>query len=213
METKCIVLLSGGLDSAVALYWSLNKGYTVETLTFDYFKRSQREIQACLDISKHSNGPNRRLELGFLKEIDDAKNESENPGLVNVESAYIPCRNLIFYGIAASFAEIINAKYIVGGHNKNDAENFPDATQAFFQLFNRTATAGKITKAETGSVVLPFRKLDKSEVLRLGAKLEVPFELTWSCYKSGKKPCGKCLSCRLRAESFLKAGLKDPLLN
>lgn len=207
------MLLSGGLDSAVALYWSLKQGYEVETLTFDYFRRSRKEIQACLEISKFANCPNRRVRLGFLKELDDSKKGTRNPGLSRAQSAYIPCRNLIFYGIAASFAEISDSKYIVGGHNKNDSETFPDSSEGFFQLFNQVAAAGRVTGARTGEVILPLAKLDKSDVLRLGSELRVPFELTWSCYRSGKRPCGKCLSCRLREESFRKAGLRDPLLD
>ena len=213
MDQKSLVLLSGGLDSAVALYWSLDQGNKVETITFDYFKRGRREIQACEAISRFSNCPNRKIELDFLKEIDDSKKETRNPGLTGVESAYIPCRNLIFYGIAASFAEVGNMRFIVGGHNRNDTENFPDATKNFFSLFNQTATTGRFTKGRTGRVILPFAKMEKFEVLKLGAKLNVPFELTWSCYKSGKRPCQKCLSCRLRADSFKKANLIDPLIS
>ena len=208
----CIVLLSGGLDSAVALYWAINEGYQVDTLTFDYFRRTKREALACKEIAKFAGCPNRRVELGFLKEIDDSKQEMKNEALSSVESAYIPSRNLIFYGIAASFAEVGNSRFIVGGHNKNDAETFPDSSPAFFKKFNDAASTGRITGTKTGRVVLPFSKLEKWQVLRLGAGLEVPFELTWSCYKSGKKPCRGCLSCKLRAKSFQKAGLRDPLL-
>lgn len=213
MQTKCTVLLSGGIDSAVALFWSLKQGYEVETLTFDYFRRSKKEIRACLEISKFAKCPNRRVKLGFLKEIDDSKKETRNRDLSSAQSAYIPCRNLIFYGIAASFAEISDSRYIVGGHNKNDSENFPDSSLRFFRLFNEAASAGRITGTRTGEVILPLAKLDKYKVLSLGAELDVPFELTWSCYKSGKRPCRRCLSCRLRGESFHKAGLRDPLLD
>jgi 7-cyano-7-deazaguanine synthase len=119
---------------------------------------------------------------------------------------------MIFYGIAASFAEISNSRYIVGGHNKNDFENYPDSSPMFFDSFNKTATLGRFTGSKTGKVILPFAKLDKSEIVKLGARLKVPFELTWSCYTSSKRPCGRCLSCILRARSFEKAGMADPLL-
>ncbi len=197
----------------MALYWALDRGYNVETITFDYFRRSRKEIQACAEIARYSDTPNRRVDLAFLKEIDDSKKETQNLGLLEAESAYIPSRNLIFYGIASSFAEIADDRYIVGGHNKNDTRNFPDSRQVFFTQFNRVATLGRVTRNRTGKVILPFAKMDKSQVLVLGARLKVPFDLTWSCYKSGQKPCQDCLSCRLRAESFQVAGLKDPLLN
>ena len=133
--------------------------------------------------------------------------------LSKAQSAYVPCRNVIYYGIAASFAEISNARYIIGGHNKNDSENFPDSSPKFFDSFNKTATIGRFTGDRTGRVILPFANLDKSEVIKLGLRLNVPFELTWSRYTSDKRPCNQCLSCRLRAESFEKAELSDPLLD
>ncbi|HXQ91451.1 MAG TPA: 7-cyano-7-deazaguanine synthase [Nitrososphaerales archaeon] len=212
MKPRSIVMLSGGLDSAVALFWAIDRGHEVASLTFDYFHRSRREIQACIALSNFVNCSNRRINLEFLKEIDDSKKENRNGMLSKAQSAYVPCRNVIYYGIAASFAEISNARYIVGGHNKNDSENFPDSSQKFFDSFNETATIGRFTGDRTGKVILPFAKLDKSEVIKLGSRLNVPFELTWSCYTSNKTPCKKCLSCKLRAESFEIAGLQDPLV-
>ena len=208
---RSIVLLSGGLDSAVALFWALKKGHYVEALTFDYFLRSRKEILACKKISKLVGVKSTVVTLGFLKEIEDSKKEAVNPLLANAPSAYIPSRNIIFYGIASSFAEIIDAKYIVGGHNKNDVESFPDSSPKFFERFNATASLGKISKDRTGHVTLPFSRLEKSEVVKLGSKLNVPFEMTWSCYASDKAPCGKCHSCILRSRAFREAGLIDPL--
>jgi 7-cyano-7-deazaguanine synthase len=211
MSTRTIVLLSGGLDSAVALYWALNRGYEVVTLTYDYFRRSLREIEACRAISRMAKCPNRLFDLGFLKEIDDSKRSLRNPVLKKAPSAYIPCRNVIFYGIAASLAEVLDCKYLVGGHNKNDVRNFPDSSLAFFDSFNRTSSIGRISKDRTGKVILPLGNLNKSEVITLGQKLRVPFELTWSCYKSGELPCRKCPACLLRAKGFQDAGVRDPL--
>jgi 7-cyano-7-deazaguanine synthase len=206
-----MVLLSGGLDSAVALFWALDQGHEVETLTFGYFQRSKREIQACKRIARRAGCPNRVVRLPFLKEIEDWKNESKNPDLFSAGSAYIPCRNIVFYGIAASFAEILNCATIVGGHNRNDAEAYPDASIRFFNHFNRTASLGRVTGSKTGRVILPLAGMDKSEVVRLGAKLGVPFELTWSCYGNGKEPCGHCMSCTLRRKAFSEAGIQDPI--
>ncbi len=77
--------------------------------------------------------------------------------------------------------------YIVGGHNKSDSENFPDASMNFFRLFNQAATAGRFTKGKTGRVILPFGNMEKFEVLKLGARLNVPFELTWSSLQVWKE--------------------------
>ena len=187
MKKRSIVMLSGGLDSAVALFWSMDKGHEVETLTFDYFRRSRQEIQVCKALSDFVARPNRRINLGFLKEVEDSKKETRNRMLSKAQSAYVPCRNVIYYGIAASFAEISNARYIIGGHNKDDSENFPDSSPKFFDSFNKTATIGRFTGNRTGRVILPFANLDKSEVIKLGSRLKLPFELTWSCYTSDKR--------------------------
>jgi 7-cyano-7-deazaguanine synthase len=199
------------LDSAVALFWALKRRYIVETLTFDYFRRSKREIKACREIAKYAKVKNRILRLEFLKEAEDSK-EIRNPSLVKAPSAYIPSRNVIFYGIASSFAEIIDAKYIVGGHNKNDVLSFPDSSQEFLDRFYDIASSGKFSSGRTGKIVLPLSKLEKRDVVRLGKRLGVPFEMTWSCYRSEIRPCGKCPSCRLRTEAFRKAGIPDPLM-
>jgi 7-cyano-7-deazaguanine synthase len=211
-QIRSIVLLSGGLDSAVALFWALKKGFEVETLTFDYFLRSKREILACRRIAKLAGVKNRVIKLEFLKEVEDSKSETRNPILRTAPSAYIPSRNIIFYGIASSFAETIDAKYIVGGHNKNDIESFPDSSKRFFTKFNETTSIGKISRDRTGKVILPLSRLDKSEVVKLGKKLGVPFEMTWSCYTSNMRPCGRCHSCVLRKRAFRKAGIADPLM-
>ena len=157
----------------MALYWALDQGYQVETITFDYYRRSRKEIQACIGIAKFSSCANRKINLGFLKELDDSKKETKNPGLIAAQSAYIPSRNLIFYGIASSYAEIGDFRYIVGGHNKNDSRKFPDLSQSSFRLLDR-ACLQQVAKDRTGEVVLPFARLDKSEVLLMGAGFEAP---------------------------------------
>jgi 7-cyano-7-deazaguanine synthase len=209
-RTRALVLFSGGIDSAVALYWAKKqKKYETETLTFNYFHRSRKEIQAAIKIAAMNSVRQLELGLSFLREIEDSK--SRNPLLKKADSAYIPSRNMIFYGIATSFAEIEDASYIVAGHNKDDVSSFPDASTNFFNHFNATTKIGLFTGKRTGRVILPLSKLSKARVIKLGAKLGVPFELTWSCYRSSKAPCGSCHSCKLRTRAFKEAEIRDPL--
>jgi 7-cyano-7-deazaguanine synthase len=209
-RTRAIVMLSGGLDSTVALYWAMNRGYEIQTLTFNYFLRSKKEGQAARKIASINKVKHREINLDFLKEIEDSI--SVNPLLKRAEKAYIPSRNVIFYGIATSFAELSDAKYIVAGHNRDDIRIFPDSSISFFDHFNSTTKLGLFSGDRTGRVILPLAKLSKKEVIKLGEKLSVPFKLTWSCYRSSNRPCGKCHSCRLRAIAFKEAGIEDPLL-
>jgi 7-cyano-7-deazaguanine synthase len=213
-SATAIVLLSGGLDSAVSLYWSLNKGYKVQSLGFNYFRRSKKEIETAKKLAAMNKVSYREVRLEFLREIEDTtRQRGRNYRLEQAESAYIPSRNVIFYGIASSIAEILDARYIVGGHNRDDVKSFPDSSPEFFRRFNEMTKIGLMTFGRTGRVVQPLAKLSKVEVIKLGNHLGVPFELTWSCYRSGKMPCGKCHSCFLRKKSFDEAGIVDPLSN
>jgi 7-cyano-7-deazaguanine synthase len=207
--TRAIVMFSGGLDSTVALYWARAQGYRTRTLTFNYFLRTKRELEAAREIASINGVDHLEINLDFLKEIEDSR--TLNPVLRHAEQAYISSRNLIFYGIASSFAEVEDAKYIVGGHNMDDVRDFPDSSVSFFRHFNSITKIGLFSGDRTGRVILPLSRLTKTEVIRLGNKLKVPFELTWSCYRSSIKPCGKCHSCKLRASSFNEAGIPDPL--
>jgi 7-cyano-7-deazaguanine synthase len=211
LRENALVLLSGGLDSSVALYWALKRGFGVRTITFNYFLRSSKEITACRTMARRAGVKNTVINLEFLKEIVDLRKQARNPLLKKAPSAYIPSRNTIFYGIASSIAETMDAKYIIGGHNKDDAHTFPDASLDFFKLFNKTASLGKLSNGRTGNVIMPLSNLNKSQVVKLGRKLGVPFELTWSCYFSGRRPCGKCPACKLRETAFREAHIDDPL--
>lgn len=205
-----IVLLSGGLDSAVSLYWAMKKGYRVQSLGFNYFHRNKKEIEAAKKLARLSKVSYREINLDFLREIEDST-QRRNDLLAEAERAYIPSRNVIFYGIASYLAEIVDAKYIVGGHNRDDVKSFPDSSLDFFSKFNAMTSVGLISGARTGRVILPLAMLSKVDVIKLGKRLKVPFELTWSCSRSTKTPCGKCHSCALRKKSFDEAGLKDPI--
>ncbi|MDA4131071.1 MAG: 7-cyano-7-deazaguanine synthase, partial [Thaumarchaeota archaeon] len=88
MKVNCTVLLSGGLDSAVALYWALKKNYSVSTLSFDYYRRTQMEKEATLALARFVNCSNRTIQLDFLKEIDDSKEDLKNNALKKAQSAY-----------------------------------------------------------------------------------------------------------------------------
>ena len=211
MNRRAIVAFSGGIDSTVALYWALNcKKYRIVPMTFDYYRRSKMESKTCELLARRLNLRPIRIELSFLKEISDRR--STNRNLVNAPSAYIPARNVIIYGIAASYAEILDCEYIVGGHNKDDVLSYPDSSTKFFSKFNQMNAIGLYSNDRTSKVILPLAKLDKAEVIKLGLQLKVPLELTWSCYFQGPHPCGKCDACKSRAIGFKEAGVNDPLL-
>ncbi len=211
---RAIVLLSGGLDSAVTLWWARAQGWEVRPLTFNYFGRPKRERTAIDALVRESSVRSvREVDLPFLKEVDDLRPSGfDNPTLGESPEGYIPARNLIFYSLAAYFAELEGTRYMVGGHNGTDPESFPDASPRFFEHLNRLLGMSLWSfKQSPVEVLLPLRGMSKVDVVRLGKKLGVPFELTWSCYYDQDVHCGTCVSCRERREAFVAVGLADPV--
>ncbi len=213
---RALVLLSGGLDSAVSLSWALREGWSVYPLTFHYHERPQREKDATASLVRHSRCQENLLEvdLPFLMEVEDLReNGLENPSLQDAPGSYVPARNLIFYATAAHYGEILGAQWLVGGHNGADGEIFPDAAPAFFGGLNRLLKLGLLTASKSRlQIVNPLEGLTKADVLRLGRELGVPFDVTWSCHYDGAVPCGTCASCRERERAFQRLGTEDPLL-
>ncbi len=121
-------------------------------------------------------------------------------------------RNSVFYSLAASYAEEVGADYIIGGHNREDTEVFPDTTPAFFRTFQKAIWEGSRRLRERRTTILrPLQFKSKSEVVSLGASLGVPLEHTWSCHREGRRHCWECEGCRKRLKAFSAAGIADPL--
>ena len=183
---QALVLLSGGIDSAVALWWARDR-YRVTALSFDGARRPRGEVRACEAVAKAAGVPHLRVPAPYLRAR---------------ASGYVPARNLVFHGIALSIAEDRGAEAVVAGHNRSDARLFDDARPEFFRRLEKLNGGVRIE--------LPMARLTDAEVVRVGLKWGVPLELTWSCYRDGRRPCGRCGACRDRLESFRSLRLKDP---
>ncbi len=157
-------------------------------------------------------GPVRRVSLPFLKEVDDLKKEGiPNRVLLEAPESYIPARNLIFYGLAAYYAERDGARYIVGGHNEMDPRHFPDSSPKFFNFINSILRLGLLTYERSPvQAVVPFSGRSKAEIVRTGLDMGVPLDLTWSCYWDRDIHCGACPSCLERRAAFEEVGHEDP---
>ena len=211
---RAIVLLSGGIDSAVTLWWARKQGWDAHPLTFDYFGRPRREHTAVEALVKEAGvPPTRTVDLPFLKEVDDLRAAGlANPVLKDSPEGYIPARNLIFYSLAAYYAELEGSRYLVGGHNGIDPASFPDASPRFFEFLNSVFRLSLWSyDASPVQVVVPLSGKSKEDVLRLGQDLGVPFGITWSCYWDREVHCGTCVSCRERRDAFAALGLTDPV--
>jgi 7-cyano-7-deazaguanine synthase len=223
MNKKAVCLISGGIDSSVSAYFAKSKKFSIYALTIRYGQQHKKEINSAKNIAK-SLGVEEHiiLNVDFTKfggsSLIDRTNDIEKNRDINqigkdIPSTYVPARNTVFLSIALAYAESIDAEDIFIGVTSSDYSGYPDcrpkyikAYQDMANLATKKAISGKIIKINT-----PLINKSKDEIINLGFKLKVPFEKTWSCYKGGKKACGRCDSCLLRLKGFKKLKAKDPI--
>ena len=221
MRRKAVVLFSGGLDSAVTLFYAVKKGYECHCLTFDYGQRHRIEIKRARLIVKAAGSGLKiaRLALPWKgSSLLDKKaglpvDRSIREIKSGVPSTYVPARNTIFLSMATSYAEAMGADSIFIGAHFEDSSGYPDCRIEYLNAFRGVIRLG--TKCGLGgrlSLKFPLIKKTKGQIIKLGQSLGVPFQFTWSCYKGGKKPCMRCDSCILRAKGFREANIKDPAI-
>ena len=214
MKQKAVVLFSSGLDSTTVLYYAINKGYDCNCLIFNYGQKHDKEVKNASSVAKSLGLNYHIIKLSIPWEESSLTNKNKRiPEHKTIKegfipSTYVPGRNTIFLSYAVSFAETIKAKKIFLGINAVDFSSYPDCTPKYLK------SVQQVMKALNNNIeiVAPLEKLSKAQIIKLGTKLKVPYEKTWSCYNGGTKPCGKCDSCKLRAKGFKEAGIDDPAL-
>ena len=217
---KAIVLLSGGLDSATTLYYAKSKGYDSHCLIFDYGQRHKQEIDLAKRIARKCKSVYHVVKIALPwkgSALLDKTMKVPTRGKFDkktIPSTYVPARNIIFLSFAASYAEAIGAKAIFIGANAIDYSGYPDCRPDFIKAYQLALKKGLKAGVEGKALVLktPLIVKTKKQIIALGRKLKVPYEMTWSCYHGGAKPCGKCDSCRIRKQGFESLGIKDPAL-
>jgi len=219
---KAVVLLSGGLDSATCLAIA-SKDFEVYAITFDYGSRHSREIAAAKALAAHFKVKKHivmGVELNAIggSSLTDSNIPIEKAKPANeigkaIPSSYVPARNLTFLSLGVGLAETVGARKVFIGANHVDYSGYPDCRPEFISAFQKAADLGTRAGVEGKPVLIeaPLLRLSKQEIIRKGAALGVPFELTWTCYTGGKRACGKCESCQLRLAGFREAGLDDPI--
>ena len=216
---KAVILLSGGLDSSTTLYYALSKGYQGHALIFDYGQKHRKEIGQALRLARAAGCPAVSLKISLPwkgsalldKSMAIPKGRASSTG---IPVTYVPGRNIIFLSFAASYAEAIGAATIFIGANAVDYSGYPDCRPEFMRAYQTMLARGLKTSVEGRAVKIaaPLIRLSKAQIVRLANQLKVPLHLTWSCYAGGRRPCGVCDSCRLRAQGFRQAGVPDPAM-
>ncbi len=213
-----VVLVSGGLDSAVTAALAAGEG-EVAFLHVNYSQRTEaRELRAFSEIADFFKVEKRLVaDISYLKDIGGSALFTDGPevpegDLSNTEipATYVPFRNAHLLSIAVSWAEVIGASAVYIGAVEEDSSGYPDCRKEFFQSFEQTVKLG--TKGTIRiEIKTPLIEMKKSEIVKEGVNIGAPLHLTWSCYKDSELACGHCDSCLLRLRGFEEAGLTDPI--
>jgi 7-cyano-7-deazaguanine synthase len=232
-QKPAVVLLSGGLDSATTLGIAVSQGYSIVALSFDYGQRHAREIAAAAALARHYKilrHETMKIDLrafggsALTADIAVPKDHLATGGGARQESeipiTYVPARNTVFLSFALGLAEVTNARDIFLGVNAVDYSGYPDCRPEFIEAFQNVANLGTKAGVEAAAshakgfqIHAPLITLSKADIIRTGMKLNVPYNLTHSCYDPTPegKSCGHCDSCLLRLEGFRQAGATDPI--
>ncbi|SFV52868.1 Queuosine Biosynthesis QueC ATPase [hydrothermal vent metagenome] len=215
---KAVCIMSGGMDSTLAAYMMKEQGYEIIAVHFNYDQRTQQKELACFKAIAKSLHVKEKyiLDLDFFKQLGASALTDRNIDVPTggveegVPVTYVPFRNGIFLSMAAAIAEKECAEIIAIGVVEEDSSGYPDCREHYIEAMQKAINLG--TKEETKiTIKMPLVHLKKSEIVKEALTLNVPLELTWSCYKNEEKACGVCDSCRLRLNGFKKAGVKDPV--
>lgn len=219
-KRKAIVLLSGGIDSSTTLYLAKKKGYRCHCLIFDYGQRHDKEVEVASKVAWWAGCTSTRLSIKLPWKGSSLvdKRQALPRGKVRrsgqIPSTYVPARNTIFLSFALSCAEAMGADVIFIGANAIDYSGYPDCRPRYYKAFRQLSGVATRRGVEGNSIKIatPLIRKTKANIIKMGIELKVPYKLTWSCYRGGKRPCGKCDSCVIREKGFKKAGFIDPLI-
>jgi 7-cyano-7-deazaguanine synthase len=224
-KKKCVVLLSGGLDSATCVAIAQTEGFDVYALTVLYGQRHAAEIEAAKKVSKAFRVVEHRfvsVELNAIggsaltADIDVPKDRDEDGMANEIPITYVPARNTVMLSIALALAEVVEAGDIFVGVNAVDYSGYPDCRPEFIAAYEQLAQVATKAGVEGHPLKIhaPLIHLKKEEIIARGLELGVDYGLTHSCYDPDLegRACGRCDSCTIRKNAFARLGKLDPAL-
>jgi 7-cyano-7-deazaguanine synthase len=225
-KEKAVILVSGGLDSATCLGLAEEHGFDLYALTVQYGQKHQAELMAARKLARHYrvkkhlilNVPLTAIGGSALTDGKTTVPKGRSPKAISrgIPSTYVPARNTVFLSLALAWCEVLGARHLFIGVNALDYSGYPDCRPSYIRAFERLAKLATKKGVEgkwAVKVHAPLIRMTKARIIGTGLKLGVPFRLTHSCYDpKGRRPCGRCDACLLRAKGFKEAGLADPVL-
>ncbi|AIF47057.1 7-cyano-7-deazaguanine synthase QueC [Dyella japonica] len=217
---KAVVLVSGGMDSAVTIAIAREQGYQVHSLSVAYGQRHSAELAASERVSRLLGAVEHKTVHVDLRTIGgsaltaDIDVPLDQTGEQGIPVTYVPARNTIMLSIALGWAEVLGSNDIWCGVNAVDYSGYPDCRPAFIEAFEQLANVATKAGVEGAGIRIhaPLMRMSKADIAREGQRLGVDFSETVSCYQADAegRACGHCDACRLRAQGFSAAGLPDP---
>lgn len=212
MRTVCV--LSGGLDSTVLLHYLLNQGREVNAISVDYGQRHSIELERASAIVGLAGVPWRCVDLSGLRYIMTGSSQTDLSVPVphghyeeeSMKKTVVPNRNMLLLAVAGAMAVSLKADSIAYGAHAGDHAIYPDCREEFCAAMSQ---AFKHCDWHTVNLERPFLDMTKADIVKLGAQLGAPLELTYSCYEGKDIHCGKCGTCTERREAFQLAGVPD----
>jgi 7-cyano-7-deazaguanine synthase len=215
---RAVVLVSGGMDSAVTLALAREQGFACHALSVDYGQRHSSELAAAQNVSRTLGAIEHKTVRVDLRSIGGSALTADidvpEQGGSGIPVTYVPARNTIMLSVALGWAEVLGAQDIFCGVNAVDYSGYPDCRPEFIAAFEQLANLA--TKAGVEGVALrvhaPLIRMSKAQIASEGLRLDVDFAATVSCYQADSegRACGHCDACRLRAQGFAQAGVADP---
>lgn len=215
---KAVVLVSGGMDSAVTIAIAREQGYQVHALSVAYGQRHSSELEAAARVAQMLGAVEHKTVHVDLRTIGGSALTADidvpEQGGEGIPITYVPARNTIMLSIALGWAEVLGSTDIWCGVNAVDYSGYPDCRPAFIEAFERLANVATKAGVEGADIRIhaPLMAMSKADIAREGDRLGVDFSATVSCYQADAegRACGHCDACRLREQGFRQAGLPDP---
>lgn len=221
MESKpdTVLIYSGGLDSTVLLYKLIHEGRKIAPLSIAYGQRHEKELEAAARIIANLRALNNPVAAHLIVAIPPVLFKGSSQTSVEIpvplghyaeetmKATIVPNRNMVLLALANAYAQSIGADLVTYAAHGGDHAIYPDCREDFVEAMDRAFFRSSWNPPR---LTAPFLHMDKTAVVKLGAELNVPFHLTWSCYQGRALHCGRCGTCVERREAFALAGVDDP---
>ena len=217
---KCVVPISGGIDSTVLLYHAVKSGdfNGVYAISFDYGQRHKKELECAIGATRKLNVPHKIIDLNFFQSVIDSSSLT-NPCIKVAKTRdvlgdaqtvnYVPFRNQMLLSICCAVAESAGAEVVYHGAAQVDTQaGYWDGSNEFLDAINSLTSLNRKHRIK---IEAPLIEKSKKEIIDLGIDLGVFFSNTWTCYEGKEKACGECTACSSRLQGFIDVGVKDPL--